>query len=95
MGRQYNSINWCAAGFHIREGRWLRNGRKIIEIIFIWLKGKRRYSVYSTWIADAVWDYCSVLEDYGFGTELLEELISKFGWWTKEHQRERLILVDR
>ena len=29
-----------------------------------------------------------MLEDYGFGIELLEELISNFEWWTKEHQRE-------
>lgn len=85
---KYNSIN-CAAGFHIREGRWLRNGRKIIEdYIRFWLRGSGDVRSYSTWIADAVWDYCSVLEDYGFGIEMLDDLISNFEWWTKEHRRD-------
>lgn len=85
---KYNSIN-CAAGFHIREGRWLRNRRKILEdTIRFWLRGSGNVQSYSTWIADAVWDYCSVLGDYSLGIELLDDLISNFDHWTDEHRRD-------
>ncbi len=85
---KYNSIN-CAAGFHIREGRWLRNGQEIMEdYIRFWLKGDGDVRSYSTWIADAVWDYCSVSGNYEFGIDLLDDLIYNFEWWTKVHRKE-------
>ena len=88
---KYNSIN-CAAGFHIREGRWLRNGLKIIEdYIRFWLRGSGDVRSYSTWIADAVWDYCSVLVDYGFGIEMMDDLIANFECSTKEHRTDNFL----
>ena len=85
---KYNSIN-CAAGFHIREGRWLRNGQQIMEdTIRFWLQGSGDIRSYSTWIADALWDYCCVLDDYSLGTELLDSLTDNFEGWIKEHGTE-------
>lgn len=83
---KYNSIN-CAAGFHIREGRWLRHGSPLIEnYIRFWLSGSGDAHSYSMWLASAVWEYCSVQKDYRFGIQHLPELIANFDEWVRTHR---------
>ena len=77
----YNSIN-CANGFHIREGRWLRNSQNIIEdTIRFWLTGKGNAVSYSSWLCWAVWEYCQATGKFEFGISLLDEMINHFQKW--------------
>lgn len=84
----YNSIN-CAAGHHLYEGRWLRSGEEYMEdYIRFWLKGSGDVRSYSTWIADAVYQYCLVKGDFRIGLELLPELVANDKQWEREHLHE-------
>ncbi len=84
----YNSIN-CAAGHHIYEGRWLRNGKKYMEDdIRFWLKGSGDVRSYSTWIADAIYQYCLVRGDFQIAVELLPQMKENYRQWEKDHQQE-------
>ncbi len=71
----YNSIN-CASGHHLAEGRWLRDGAQYMEdYIRFLLKGSGNQYSYSSWLADAVYEYCTAKGNYGFGISLLDELV--------------------
>lgn len=84
----YNSIN-CAAGHHLYEGRWLRKGNTYLEdYIRFWLKGSGDVRSYSTWIADAVYQYCLVKGDFKIAIELLPKLMQNYEKWEEEHQHE-------
>lgn len=70
----YNSIN-CASGHHLAEGRWLKNGSLYLEdYIRFWLKGSGNQYSYSSWLAEAVYEYCTVRGDYSYGIRLLDDL---------------------
>ena len=61
---KYNSIN-CAAGHHIYEGRWLRNGDTYLkDYIQFWVKGSGNVRSYSTWIVDAIYQFCLIKGDF-------------------------------
>lgn len=80
----YNTIN-CASGFHIREGRWLRNSRDFIEnYIRFWLKGSGSGHSYSSWLIWATWEYCVTTGRKEFGIELLPELTADYEKWERE-----------
>lgn len=84
----YNSIN-CPAGFHIREGRWLKSADTIIkEYINFWLDFKGDTQLYSMWYAHAVLEYCSLKNDFSFGGECLSRLIEIFKIREKTHKRK-------
>lgn len=71
----YNSIN-CANGHHIAEARWLKHDRKLVpEYIEFWLKGEGNERSYSTWIADAVYQYALVSGDKDTAINMLPELV--------------------
>lgn len=74
----YNSIN-CAAGFHIREGRWIKNTTYLKDTIRFWLEGCGDNFSYSAWFAAAVWDFCTVTGEFDFGLSLLEKMIWDYG----------------
>lgn len=77
----YNSIN-CASGFHIREGRWLRNSRDIIKnYIKFWTDGIGDAHSYSCWLPWAIKEYCEVTDEYDFGISLLPWMEKDFLWW--------------
>ncbi|WP_343084194.1 MGH1-like glycoside hydrolase domain-containing protein [Blautia producta] len=83
---KYNSIN-CAAGHHIAEGRWLRNGEKYLEdYIYFWLRGSGDVHSYSTWIADAIYQYCMVKGDFTIALEMLPDLIENYYQWEKTNK---------
>lgn len=84
----YNSIN-CAAGHHLGEGRWLRDGSLYMEdYLRFWMQGSGNVRSYSTWIADALYQYCLVRGDFGLAVELLPELVSNYEAWEKSHLHE-------
>lgn len=83
---KYNSIN-CAAGHHLNEGRWLRNGNVYLEeYINFWMRKGGDVRSYSTWIADAVYQYCLVKGDFAIAMELLPFLMENFENWENTHQ---------
>ncbi|MEA4912540.1 MAG: hypothetical protein VB092_08045 [Oscillospiraceae bacterium] len=74
----YNSIV-CPACFHIREGRWLRDGEQWIkQYIDFWLEGKGDALAYSSWLAQAVLDFCAIKNDYKYAVEKLPSLLRFF-----------------
>ncbi len=81
----HNSIN-CPAGFHIREGRWLKNNSWIKEYINFWLDGKGD-SPYSSWYAHATLEYCSLNNDFDFAVEVLPKLVKFYEQREKTHSR--------
>jgi len=84
----YNSIN-CAAGHHICEGRWLANANTYMEdYIRFWLEGSGDIHSYSTWIADAVYEYCLVKGDFSVATHLLPKLVRNYEQWESDHLHE-------
>ncbi|MBQ8523850.1 MAG: hypothetical protein IJ457_04430 [Clostridia bacterium] len=84
----YNTIN-CPAGFHIREGRWLRDdGKWIKEYINFWLDETGASLSYSSWYAHAVMEYCTVKNDYEYAVECLPKLVRYFEKRAKENRRD-------
>ena len=84
----YNSIN-CPAGFHIREGRWLKSADTVIkDYIKFWLNFKGDTNLYSMWYAHAVLEYCNLKNDFAFGEECLFKLIDIFKMREKCHLRQ-------
>ncbi len=82
----HNSIN-CPAGFHIREGRWLKDQNEWIkEYINFWLDEKGQ-SPYSHWYAHAVLEYASIKNDFNFAKESLPKLIKIYEAREKRHRR--------
>ena len=85
---KYNTIS-CALGHHIREGRWLHDGRYIDEYARFWYVGNKggpqphfhKYSNWGTWAL-----YCRYLvnRDKKFIVGLLDAFIHDYEAWTKE-----------
>ena len=84
-GGKYNTIN-CAAGHHIREGRWLRNRTYVEDYIRFWLRDGNWRRYYSSWLPESVWTYCTTIGDYTLAKELLPNLIRHYEYWEKAHQ---------
>ena len=85
---KYNSIN-CAAGHHLYEGRWLRNVEEYLEDdIRFWIRGSGDVRSYSTWITDAIYQYCLVKGDFQIAEDLLPDLVENYEQWEKDHLHE-------
>ena len=70
----HNAIS-CPAGFHIREGRWLKDEEGIVkDYIRFWLTFPEKMYCYSSWLAAAVEEYCEIHGDWAFAEEILEDL---------------------
>lgn len=83
----YNSIN-CPACYHIREGRWLKDeGKFLKQYIDFWLSEKGNSHFYSSWLIHAVWEYCSLKNDFSYAVSKLPELVRFFEKREKEHIR--------
>jgi len=93
---KYNTIS-CALGHHIREGRWLHDGRYIDEYARFWYVGNKggpqphfhKYSNWGTWAL-----YCRYLvnRDKKFIVGLLDAFIRDYEAWTKEQGLENGLL---
>ena len=85
---RHNEIN-AAAGHHIYEGRWLKNGKKyLLDYIRFFLDHPERGHQYSTWLADALLRLCEVSGDYAAGAELLPKLVDYYEEWEATHRLE-------
>ena len=74
-GGKHNTII-AAAGHHITEAKWLKNSRKIVEdYVDLWLNEKSNTYLYSSWIIDALYEYCSHIGDFSYGTKRIERLV--------------------
>jgi hypothetical protein len=87
---RFNTIS-CAAGFHLTEGRWLRDDRYVNDYIRFWLRGDEgapqpHFHNYSGWFAAAVWDRYRVNGDRRFVINLLPDLIKDYRLWAGERQ---------
>lgn len=81
----YNTIN-CPACFHIREARWLNDSKGWLkEYIDFWLNGQGDADSYSAWYAHAVWEYCTLCNDFEYGIAKLPALVDYFERREKTH----------
>jgi mannosylglycerate hydrolase MGH1-like protein/glycosyl hydrolase family 65 len=86
-----NNTVSCAAGFHIAEGRWLRDEKYVDDYIRFWLRGDKgkpqpHFHKYSSWFASAVYDAYLVNLDKKFVTDLLPDLVADYKLWEQERQ---------
>ena len=79
----------CPACFHIREGRWLRDPEQWLqEYITFWLEGHGHRLKYSSWLVWAVWEYCSLKNDFAYAVEQLPRLVEFFEEREAIHRRQ-------
>jgi hypothetical protein len=81
---KYNSID-CAAGHHIREGRWLADPKYLDDYSVFWFRNGGEPRRYSFWAADSLWARHLVTGDDRLIKELLPDLIANYEGWQREH----------
>ncbi len=87
---KFNTIS-CAAGWHLAEGRWLRDDQYLNNYIEFWLRGnggesQPHFHNYSSWFAAAVWNRYLVNGDKTFAVSLLRDLAADYRAWARERQ---------
>lgn len=87
---EFNTIS-CATGFHLAEGRWLRNQTYLNDYTKFWLYGndgkpQPHFHKFSSWFAAAVWDRYLVNGDRRFVNSLLKPLVADYHVWESERQ---------
>ncbi|HVU32422.1 MAG TPA: glycosyl hydrolase family 65 protein [Opitutaceae bacterium] len=81
-----------AIGHHVMEGRWLRDPVYIDDYARYWLRGGPNGTLhpklhnYSDWLAYALYERYLVLDDTGFVTAELDDLIRDYRQWETERQ---------
>ena len=82
---RHNEIN-AAAGHHVYEGRWLRNGKKYLtDYVNFFLDHPDRGHQYSAWLTEALRRLCDVTGDFSFGVESLPRLVAYYEEWERSH----------
>jgi hypothetical protein len=87
----YGTIS-CAAGHHLREGRWLRDPTYLDDYTRFWFRGhdggpQPHFHQFSGWLAAAAYDRFLVTGDDRMLIELLDDFVADFEAW----ERERLL----
>lgn len=87
---EFNTIS-CATGFHLAEGRWLRDDRYLNDYTKFWLRGDHgkpaeKFHNFSSWFAAAAWDRFLVNGDRKFLVALLPDLVADYRAWETERQ---------
>lgn len=82
---KYNTIN-DAAGHHIREARWLRDGSYADQYARFWLSPAGEPRRYSLALADAVYSLYLTSGDTQLAVGLLPSLVGNYEAWEKTHQ---------
>jgi predicted GH43/DUF377 family glycosyl hydrolase len=82
---KYNTIS-CAAGHHLREGRWLNDPRYLDDYSMFWFRKGGSARTYSFWAADSMWARYQVTGDDRVLKELLPDLIRNYEAWEKERR---------
>jgi hypothetical protein len=78
----FNTIS-CAAGFHLAEGRWLRDPKYLDDYTSFWLRGnggkpQPHFHKFSSWFAAAAYDRYLVNGHEKFITGLLDDLTADY-----------------
>jgi len=86
----YNTIS-CAAGFHLAEGRWLRDDRYLNDYTRFWFHGEngkspKKFHNFSSWLAAAAFDRYVVNSDKRFVTRLLNDFVADYRLWEQERR---------
>ena len=86
----FNTIS-CAAGFHLAEGRWLRDDKYINDYTRFWLRGNNgkpqpHFHKFSSWFAAAAWDRYLVNRDKKFLVRFSPDLVADYRAWETERQ---------
>lgn len=82
---KFNSIS-CAAGHHLREGRWLADQKVLDDYSRFWFSGGGEPRRYSFWAADSIWARMHVTGDDRLAKELLPDLIKNYEAWEGTHR---------
>ena len=87
---EFNTIS-CAAGLHLAEGRWLRDGTYLNDYTKFWLRSEngkpaKKFHNFSSWFAAAAWDRYLVNADKNFLVKLLPDLVADYRAWETERQ---------
>jgi predicted GH43/DUF377 family glycosyl hydrolase len=82
---KYNTIS-CAAGHHLREGRWLNDPQYLDDYTAFWFRKGGDPRRYSFWVADAIWARFQVTGDDRLARELLPDLVTNYVAWEKSHR---------
>ena len=82
---KHNSIN-CAAGHHLREGRWLNDPKYLDDYSLFWFRKGGSPRSYSFWAADSLWSRSLVNGDDRLPKELLPDLIANYEAWETTHR---------
>ena len=82
---KYNTIN-CAAGHHLREGRWLVEPKYLDDYSVFWFRKGGSVRSYSFWAADSIWARYLVTGDDRLVKELLPDLIANYEAWERERR---------
>lgn len=86
----YNSIS-CAYGFHLSEGRWLRDSGLLDEYSHFWFRGNNGkpmplFHKFSSWAASALLERSKVTGNTAFLVDLLPDLVADYRIWETERQ---------
>lgn len=80
-GGKYGTIN-AAAGHHLYEGRWLRDGRFLDGYSRFWFTDpEAKPHLYAEWLADAIWARACVTGDFQLPRDLLPGLVRNYRAW--------------
>lgn len=76
----YNTIN-MASGFHILEGRWIRNRKITGDYINFWLNHPYNSSQYTSWMFDSMYKFAVATENFSILENSLDKMIDCFQVW--------------
>ena len=82
---KHNSIS-CAAGHHLREGRWLKDPRYLDDYSVFWFRKGGSPRTYSFWAADSMLAHFKATGDDRLLRLLLPDLISNYSAWEKDRR---------
>ena len=87
---EFNTIS-CAAGFHLAEGRWLRDDKYLNDYTRFWLRGANgkpqpHFHKFSSWFAAAAWNRFLVNGDKKPLVKFLPDLVTDYRVWESERQ---------
>jgi hypothetical protein len=82
---KFNTI-CCAAGHHVREGRWLADQTYLNDYARFWFSKDGNPRAYSFWAADSLWAQYLVTGDDHLIRDLLPALIANYKAWEQTHR---------
>lgn len=79
----------CAAGHHLREGRWLRDPKYMRDDAMFWLSDKEATHrwLYSSWLYTGTCQIAEVSGDDDLPVRLLDDAIAYYNRWEKGFDR--------